>query len=161
MKIFVYILMLVMLLSACHNPFGTEQIEIQEQGYETNSTVEFKETDENGEITNEFALLLLDKKTSGNKLSDTELKYINFFHYSENGGVAILDNHGIGMHKTVAQVYVYSKTNKEWQHFEKMFFTTGSTEYLLKEEGLVILINSNVTEGTTEEYLIPAEDIFK
>lgn len=159
MKIFLYILALVMLLSGCKH---SNDVELQEPNYEQQTESELSiEVDENGEITDEYALFLLNKKTAGKEMTDTEEKYINYFYHKEDGGVAILDLHCIGMHKNVAQVYFYSTTENEWQHFEEIFLTTGSVEYSLESDGLVILVRSNVTEGTTEKYLIPVEDIFE
>ena len=162
MKRFVYILALVILLSGCQQSNNTNDVKLQEPNFEQQTETEsLTELDENGEITDEYALLLLNKRTAGEEMTDTEEKYIDYFYHKEDGGVAILDLHGIGMHKNVAQVYVYSAPENEWQHLEKIFLTTGSVEYSLESEGLKILVDSNVMEGTIEEYLISANDIFK
>ncbi len=80
--------------------------------------------DENGCADTEFVEEILKKKTEGKKLSEVEEELINFYFLEGDKGMAVVDQHGIGMQKVVLKIYSTKDSGNTWQLLKDDFYVS-------------------------------------
>lgn len=114
--------------------------------------------DSNGVIKQDYALEILSKKSAREELIEEEQQYIKYYSMQDERGIAILDLHGIGMHKVTAQLYITDDSGVTWKWADEMWLSSGKTDFEFDGNKLKI-INYSIVTGETDESFVLFEDI--
>lgn len=153
MKKLLFVLGLFLICAGCSNQNDSIKISTDNTIYTKEDSAD-KKIDSNGVIKQEYALEILLKKSSGNELCEEEKRYIDYYCTRDEKGIALLDLHGIGMQKVVAQLYVSKDNGKTWKWAKEIWLSSGKSSFEFDGEKLNVINYANVTEKTYRSYIL-------
>jgi len=153
MKKLLLVLGLFLICAGCSNQNDAIKVSTDNTIYTKEISVD-KKIDSNGVIKQEYALELLSKKSSGNELCEEEKRYIDYYCMCDEKGIAVLDLHGIGMQKVIAQLYVSKDNGKTWKWAKEIWLSSGESNFEFDGDKLNVINYANVTEKTYRSYIL-------
>ena len=105
--------------------------------------------DQYGNVDTDYAIDLLEKKCRGDELSETDEELVKLCAVEGDNGMAVVDEHGIGMQKVMLKLFKTLDGGKKWSLLEENFeVMSGYIDCVYLGDKILFSNYAGVTEET-------------